>query len=93
METIRFTAEIIRHNEDTYEAICAATPGCRGTGPTPRSALHALRKTMRDFLEPALRRCSQVRISFLVVASGAGGSPPSQRKAGAMPGGWVERSG
>ena len=92
MEATRFAAEIVRCPEGTYVATCAAAPGCLGTRPTRKPALHALRKAVQDFLEPPFKHCSQVGISVLVVASGIHASPPSQQKSGAMPVGWMERN-
>ena len=92
METIRFAAKTVRQIEGTYVATCTAAPGCLGTGPTRRSALQALRDAMQDFLEPALKHCSQAEISVLVVASGAQTSPGSERKPGAVTVGRMERS-
>jgi len=85
METIRFPAKIFRGPEGTYVATCAATLGCLGKGPTSRSALDALHKAVHEFLQPALKHCSQVEISLRVVASGIHASPPSQRRPTAMP--------
>lgn len=84
METIRLPAEIVRRPEGAYEATCASAPGCIGTGPTPRSALRALHEALQDFLKPALKHCSPVGISLLVVAPGIHASPSSERKSGAM---------
>ena len=89
METIEFAAKIVRRPEGAYAAICAAAPGCLGTGPTPGTALNALHKAMQDFLEPAVKHCPQVEISLLVVASGPQAVPSSERKSGAMFGEWV----
>jgi len=92
MEAIRFAADIVRHPEGTYVATCAATPGCLGTGPTPRAALDALHKAVQDFLEPALKHCSQMGVSVRVVASAIQAPLPSEREHGAIPVGWMKGS-
>ena len=92
METMRFDAEIVHRPEGTYVATCAATPGCRGTGLTPRSALHALQKVVQNFLAPALKHCSGVEVSVVVVASGLHASPPSERKSASIRVGSMERN-
>jgi len=91
METIRFAAESVCHPEGTHVATCAATPGCRETGPPGRSARDALRGAVRDFLPPAIKNSPQVGSVVLVVACGIRPYPPSKRKSGTMAIGWVER--
>lgn len=92
METMRLDAEIVLHPEGTYVATCTVTPGCLGTGPTPKSALRALHETVKHFLKPALKHCSQVEISVLVAVSDQHACLPQERKAEAMPLGRMRRS-
>jgi hypothetical protein len=93
METMSFAAEIVRRPEGTYEAVCAATPGCRGMGPTQGSALEDLRGAVRSFLEAAIRHAPQVEDFALVVVSRAHASLPSERQSGQRPsGGWKGRN-